>query len=386
MKKKQLNKKIAAAAILCLMAALLGGCADGKEKIAETREEKTEKEESVKEEPADAEEPEETGEAEESEEDLFMGSTELMDYFGSNIDDLMGPFPALEIFAQEGSYTPAGAQYMDKQETAADGSLAGPWFDVDENSDIVGLSYSGTKYTVSGIAVGTPMQDAAAIAKKDGWTFRSVEYEHGTGYGVGVYMKDDLTMAVSSDAEAEFGSETEDELSGNVARVLVYLDNAAAGTGDGAGIMALTVATDHTDMNSIRNEVNTDGTYNQQWLSADGAFVLTNIATPTEYPADGQTLEDYAAEYTAKVLQDRDITVQKVEGDEALSAKLTYPAYRITWTSGSNEDSRQGVGVVILTDGLSFYCGYDCSLDDYEDLGKGFETILSDTEMTMEAR
>ena len=145
---------------------------------------------------------------------------ELMDYYGKNIDDLMPDFPDLEISAQEGIYDKNGAQYIDKEEEF-DGMLSGPSFDVDSKFNIVGITYSGRRFTLAGLCAAMTMDDAIATAKENGWTFSDVDFAHGTAQYVANYTKDDMILTIISTDEGEFGKSEESDLTGSVETVSV---------------------------------------------------------------------------------------------------------------------------------------------------------------------
>ena len=163
-------------------------------------------------EPADTVEDEETS--------AIETTTELMDYYGQNIDDLMSDFPDLEISSEEGIYDVNGAQYIDKTEEA-DGRLLGPEFDVDGDFIIVGITYSGNKFTLSGVGIGMTMDEAISLLKSEGWEFSNVDYAHGTAQYIANYTKDDRMLTLVSTDEGEFGKSEESDLTGNVETVSV---------------------------------------------------------------------------------------------------------------------------------------------------------------------
>lgn len=133
-----------------------------------------------------------------------------------------------------------------------------------------------------------------------------------------------------------------------------------------SGVNTLVLAgTMYTDMENLRNDNNDDGTYFYEDLTEDGVTVITNMCAPSLQTVD-QDPEEYAKAFiTAEV--DPDAFVDEIKDDETLSAKFTYPTYRVSWTGGSNEDTRQALGVVVLTDNYTFYHGFSCSIDEYDD-------------------
>ena len=160
------------------------------------------------------------GEDNKDEERNIDADAELMDYYGHNIDELMSVFPELEISSEEGIYDKNGAQYLDKEEEF-DGMLSGPSFDVDSKSNIVGITYSGRRFTLAGLCAAMTIDDAIKTAKEDGWKFSDVGFAHGTAQYVANYTKDDMTLTIVSTDEGEFGKSEESDLTGSVETVSV---------------------------------------------------------------------------------------------------------------------------------------------------------------------
>lgn len=141
-------------------------------------------------------------------------SYELKDYFGKNIEDVAIDFPSLEISVNEGIYDKDGAQFIDKKEEE-DGKLCGPTFDVDSNGVVVGIEYSGSVHSLSGLTTGMAMKDIMEDLKKDGWSVSNVDLTHGTSQIYVLFEKDDTEICIVSDAEGEFGHTEESDVSGN---------------------------------------------------------------------------------------------------------------------------------------------------------------------------
>lgn len=146
---------------------------------------------------------------------------DLMDYFGKNIDELMPVFPKLEIMSQEGEYDKNGAQYGDKEESYDGITLSGPFFDVDKDSNIVGISYGGRRFVLEGICAAVDMKDAIDIIKEKGWQFSDVEITHGTAQYVGIYTKDDMILSIVTTADGNTNKMEESDLTGFVESVSI---------------------------------------------------------------------------------------------------------------------------------------------------------------------
>ncbi len=125
------------------------------------------------------------------------------------------------------------------------------------------------------------------------------------------------------------------------------------------------VGPSYTGLSNIMNENNDDGTYHYEDMTEDGVTKIINLCT-MNYQRDGQDMDAYAENYVcAQVDSDAKITGSKQ--DDALTASLTYPVYEVDWESGSNEDTKQAVGVVIMTDWFTYFYGFQCPIDSYEE-------------------
>lgn len=130
----------------------------------------------------------------------------------------------------------------------------------------------------------------------------------------------------------------------------------------------------YTGLSNLKNENNEDGSYFYEDMTEDGITIITNMCA-RNLQRDGQDPDAYAENFVCALI-DNDAKITETKGDEKLSSSLTYPAYRIYWESGSNEDSRQAVGVVVLTDNFTYYYGYKCSVDYFEDNAEFYEDEL----------
>ncbi|MCR4787679.1 MAG: hypothetical protein K5888_03745 [Lachnospiraceae bacterium] len=135
----------------------------------------------------------------------------------------------------------------------------------------------------------------------------------------------------------------------------------------------------YTGLTNIYLVNNEDGTYMYEDMTEDGLTVISNMSF-AETVGDGQKPEDYVTDFI-DILEDGEATVTEVKADETLSAALTYPTYRVYWETGSNEDSRQSVGVIVLTDFFVYYYSYGCPLDFYEENADFYESELDSLEL-----
>ncbi|MCR5000836.1 MAG: hypothetical protein K6A71_03470 [Lachnospiraceae bacterium] len=137
----------------------------------------------------------------------------------------------------------------------------------------------------------------------------------------------------------------------------------------------------YTGLSNLYTLNNEDGTYIYEDMTEDGLTVIRNMCSHNSQ-RDGQDPDAYAENYVCALVDETDSAkIIDSADDETLSESLTYPTYRIHWESGSNEDSRQNVGVVVLTDNITFYYGYGCPVDYYEDNANFYESELYSIEL-----
>lgn len=131
-----------------------------------------------------------------------------------------------------------------------------------------------------------------------------------------------------------------------------------------SGVLAIAGPT-YTGLSNLRNENNEDGSYFYEDMTEDGITIITNMSYPNSQ-RDGQDMDAYAENIVCAQV-DNDAVISETVEDTDLANKLSYPVYKISWESGSNEDTKQAVGVVVLTDNYTFYYGYKCPIDFFEE-------------------
>lgn len=138
---------------------------------------------------------------------------DLLNYLGSSIEEASEVIPALE---QDGE------QYSSKEEVAADGSLAGPFVDVDADGLVTGITYSGNIFCIESLWIGTSVADGGEYLKELGWNFESVDFAHGTAQYVVTYSLNDMELVLVSDEAGDFDKSEESDVTGCIATISVY--------------------------------------------------------------------------------------------------------------------------------------------------------------------
>ncbi|MBQ9550782.1 MAG: hypothetical protein IJU87_08215 [Lachnospiraceae bacterium] len=150
---------------------------------------------------------------------------------------------------------------------------------------------------------------------------------------------------------------------------------------DGAGAentLVIKGAT-YTGLSNLRNDNNEDGTYFYEDMTEDSMTLITNMCAPASSGEDRDPAA-YAESFVSAEV-DSDALVTETKEDTKLSAAFSYPVYRVSWTSGSNEDTKQAEGVVVLTDSFTFYYGFRCPIDEYDSNAAFYEGELDGLEL-----
>lgn len=135
----------------------------------------------------------------------------------------------------------------------------------------------------------------------------------------------------------------------------------------------------YTGLTNLTKENNEDGSYFYQDMTEDSVTVITNMCSRNSQ-RDGQDPDAYAENFVCALI-DNDAKITDSKEDEKVTESLTYPSYRVYWETGSNEDSRQNVGVVVLTDNFTYYYGFGCPVDYYEENAEFYEEELNGIEL-----
>ena len=150
--------------------------------------------------------------------------SDLIDYYGMNIDDVVIDFPDLQYdnSYKTGDEITEVSVPADKMERMSDGvALAGPFFLIDQKGTVVGINYGGLTYCICKVSVGMPMSEAADLVKSQGFQFADVEIAHGTAKYVAIYDNGEIQLSITSDADGDFGKTEESDVTGNVDCIMI---------------------------------------------------------------------------------------------------------------------------------------------------------------------
>ncbi len=187
--------------------------------------------------------------------------------------------------------------------------------------------------------------------------------------------------AVSEEAQETAEEETEASEEAPAEEVISEEEAEAAAEEEIAGTNMLAVkAPMLTGLENVKNTNNEDGTYYYEDMAEDAVTFIVNMCAPSSFSEDDASQTDYATRFMEQEVKPA-CKVTKAEMDEALSAKTTYSVCRLHWEWGENEDTTWGDGVVIMTDNFTYYYGYQCPADYYEENEEFFKSQLDETEL-----
>ncbi len=133
-----------------------------------------------------------------------------------------------------------------------------------------------------------------------------------------------------------------------------------------------------TGMESVTAENYPDGTYFYQDVTQDGQTDVFNVCQPNRI-TDGVDEDDYLCA-AARALDPEASTAYQlgdVVQDPDDSQALSYPVYRITFTTGANEDQRDWTVFALNTDSHTYFYAFRATPQAAEDLSDLYADIFS---------
>ncbi len=153
----------------------------------------------------------------------------------------------------------------------------------------------------------------------------------------------------------------------NESELYVQLTDAAA---QSAGVLTLEALALTVKLKEVSSVFRKDGTYRKELLY-DGtvSIVLEGV----------ERVDSDEHSITAHILALGDSAVVPVEikKDTAVSTLLTYPAWRATYTTGANEDTRTNVDLYIQTDSMDYRFHTSTPADDFADYSERIESWIA---------
>ena len=133
-----------------------------------------------------------------------------------------------------------------------------------------------------------------------------------------------------------------------------------------------------TGMESVTAETYPDGTYFYQDVTQDGQTDVFNVCQLSRI-TDGVDEDDYLCAAARALDPDQSDAYQfgDVVQDPDYSQALSYPVYRITFTTGSNEDLRSWTVFALNTDSHTYFYAFRATPQAAEDMADVYDQVFS---------
>ena len=133
-----------------------------------------------------------------------------------------------------------------------------------------------------------------------------------------------------------------------------------------------------TGMESVTAETYPDGTYFYQDVTQDGQTDVFNVCQANRI-TDGVDEDDYLCAAARALDPDQSDAYQfgEVVQEPEYSQALSYPVYRITFTTGSNEDQRSWIVFALNTDSHTYFYAFRATPQAAEDMADIYADVFS---------
>ena len=135
------------------------------------------------------------------------------------------------------------------------------------------------------------------------------------------------------------------------------------------GLVLAVPALPEDKLETIGSATNSDDTYRIEAIYDGIVHIYDERVLKTDSDA-----ASIAAKITS--LNAVESTGIKVKKDSALSKKFTYPVWRVTYTTGANEDTRTNLDIYIQTDGMDYRFHTDTPSEGYNEYEAQIETWI----------
>jgi len=129
-----------------------------------------------------------------------------------------------------------------------------------------------------------------------------------------------------------------------------------------------------TGMQNVKLENHADGTYFYEDQTEDTLTHIINEAYPSQREAYDEA-EDYIAACAAN-LTEYEIHDLSIQLDETCTAHLSYPAYKVTFLAGSNEDTTSWTALITDTDVYTYVYAFQAYMDADEGMEEIYQNIF----------
>lgn len=129
------------------------------------------------------------------------------------------------------------------------------------------------------------------------------------------------------------------------------------------------------NVQSLQAETNEDGTYYYEDMAEDGLIKVVNTVQPRDFSAEDT--EAYLLDCALALGEADADSLVSFEANEAYTQQMTFPVYVATYTTGSNEDTREWTVFAMDTDLYTYLYGISVSIDSAEEMQDSMQDVFA---------
>lgn len=146
--------------------------------------------------------------------------------------------------------------------------------------------------------------------------------------------------------------------------------------GSGNGVWVLTAGElPFANVQSLQAETNEDGTYYYEDMAEDGLIKVVNTVQPRDFSAEDT--EAYLLDCALALGEADADSLVSFEANEAYTQQMTFPVYVATYTTGSNEDTREWTVFAMDTDLYTYLYGISVTIDAADEMWSDFQDVFA---------
>ena len=254
----------------------------------------------------------------------------------------------------------------ESQETPDFAMLAGVWTSQDDSEETLTLTEDGL--FVYHKAAGDTQGYMEYVEEYNDGNGRYDMYNRIGAWVAGFYLDSDTSLHMGNTDGAVF-NKTED----------VEDDQEAAEEENGPSYV-LTSSKRYTGLKHLYNDTSWNGGYFYYYMTEDGMTVIVNCCARND--ETGSQDSEEARKQFAALVSDWPIENYKETKSKKFTKKFSYPVYRLTFTTGSNEDTCQWKMLYFQTDTNTYAYAYKMDIDWADEMKGEYKDALNSLELT----
>lgn len=129
------------------------------------------------------------------------------------------------------------------------------------------------------------------------------------------------------------------------------------------------------NVETLQSETYEDGTYYYEDMAEDGLIKVVNTVQPRDFSAEDT--EAYLLDCALALGEADADSLVSFEANEAYTQQMTFPVYVATYTTGSNEDTREWTVFAMDTDLYTYLYGISVTMDAAEDMRDSMQDVFA---------